>query len=244
MIWQSDPWTAIVENNTIVENHSSSVAGGISIEQTSAILRNNIIWGNTQQSGTQVTGFQNSIFEYCNTEEIYPGQGNTSTNPDFMSSGFLLNSQSACVDAGDPNSFFNDIEDFANPGFALYPSLGEIRNDIGAYGGPYTSLFPDFIIVAVEEGSFEIPKSANLYQNYPNPFNPATNIRYEILERSLVTIKVYDVLGNEVITLVNEEKAAREYEIEFDGTGLTSGIYFYQCNTGSFIETKKMILLK
>jgi photosystem II stability/assembly factor-like uncharacterized protein len=83
-----------------------------------------------------------------------------------------------------------------------------------------------------------------LSQNYPNPFNPTTTIRYEISERSFVTIKVYDVLGSEVATLVNEEKTIGDYEVEFDGSGLTSGIYFYQLKAGNFVETKKMILLK
>ncbi len=93
-----------------------------------------------------------------------------------------------------------------------------------------------------------------LEQNYPNPFNPSTKIKYSIpsnlkRETSNVSLKVYDVLGNEVATLVNEQKPAGNYEIEFNSTGmihqtLSSGIYFYQLRAGSFIDTKKMILLK
>jgi len=83
-----------------------------------------------------------------------------------------------------------------------------------------------------------------LNQNYPNPFNPATTIRYQLPERSLVTIKVYDILGREVATLVNEEKPAGSYEVQFIGNGLTSGIYFYQIKAGEYSETKKMILLR
>jgi ligand-binding sensor domain-containing protein len=84
----------------------------------------------------------------------------------------------------------------------------------------------------------------NLLQNYPNPFNPSTTITYQIPELSFVTLKIYDVLGNEITTLVNEEKAIGSYEKEFDGTALPSGIYFYQLKAGDFIQTKKMILLK
>jgi hypothetical protein len=80
-----------------------------------------------------------------------------------------------------------------------------------------------------------------LLQNYPNPFNPITKINYQIPKLSFVTMKVYDVLGKEVATLVNEEKPAGNYEIDFDGTGLPSGIYFYQLKAGNFVETKKMI---
>jgi hypothetical protein len=92
----------------------------------------------------------------------------------------------------------------------------------------------------------------SFFHNYPNPFNPTTNIKYQILEISLVTLKVYDVLGNEIATLVNEEKPVGSYEVEFDGIVLPSGIYFYQLSVGDpksssgqgFVETKKMILLK
>ncbi len=83
-----------------------------------------------------------------------------------------------------------------------------------------------------------------LEQNYPNPFNPTTTIKYQIPELSFVTLRVYDVLGNEIATLVNEEKPAGSYELDFSGSELTSGIYFYTLRTGDFVETKKMILLK
>ncbi len=88
------------------------------------------------------------------------------------------------------------------------------------------------------------PSDFNLMQNYPNPFNPTTTIKYQIPELSFVTIKVYDVLGNEVVTLINQEKPAGTYEVEFDGTGLPSGIYFYQLQAGESVETKKMVLIK
>ena len=89
----------------------------------------------------------------------------------------------------------------------------------------------------------------SLLNNYPNPFNPSTTIRYSIPTSEFVTLKVYDVLGNEVATLVNEEKSAGEYEVEFNShsgvdKNLVSGIYFYQLKVGNFIETKKMILIK
>ena len=89
-----------------------------------------------------------------------------------------------------------------------------------------------------------IPDVFSLSQNYPNPFNPVTNIKYQIPEFSFVTIKVYDALGKEVATLVNEEKAAGYYEIEFNASSLTSGIYFYKLRANNFTQIKKMILLK
>ncbi|NWG29640.1 MAG: T9SS type A sorting domain-containing protein [Ignavibacteriaceae bacterium] len=90
----------------------------------------------------------------------------------------------------------------------------------------------------------ELPTKFSLSQNYPNPFNPTTNIEFRIADFGFVSLKVYDVLGNEIATLVNEKKPAGEYEVEFDASNLPSGIYFYQLKAGSFTETKKMILLK
>ena len=87
-----------------------------------------------------------------------------------------------------------------------------------------------------------MPQQFKLKQNYTNPFNPSTLINYQIPELSYVTIKIYDVLGNEIATLVNEEKPVGGYEVEFDATRLPSGIYKLQA--GSFVETKKMALLR
>jgi hypothetical protein len=246
MVWESPSMSAIVENNTIVENVSLSTAGGLSVQNTDAIIRNNIIWGNTQQSGTQVTGYQTSIFEHCNTEETYPGTGNISQSPDFYNVGFLLNDNSPCVDAGDPEAAFNDVEDPFNTGFALYPSLGELRNDIGAYGGPGAMLLPDISgIVGVRQSDIDrIPNSIILYQNYPNPFNPSTKIKYSVLQTSQVQIKIFDVLGNKITSLVNEEKPPGTYELNWNSEELPSGVYFYQLRAGSFVETKKMVLMK
>ena len=94
----------------------------------------------------------------------------------------------------------------------------------------------------------------SLEQNYPNPFNPATKIEYKIQEAGFVSLKVYDLLGKEVATLVNEYKPAGSYQISFSATGgsasggdaynLPSGIYFYTIKAGKFLNTKKMILLK
>jgi hypothetical protein len=83
-----------------------------------------------------------------------------------------------------------------------------------------------------------------LHQNYPNPFNPSTSISYSISERAFVTLKVYDVLGNEIAILVNEEKTIGNYKVDFDASGLPSGIYFYRLQAGSFVETKKMVLMR
>ena len=89
-----------------------------------------------------------------------------------------------------------------------------------------------------------MPTQFTLSQNYPNPFNPATMIEYAIPQNSLVTLKVYNILGQEVASLVNQEQKASSYTVNFDASRLASGIYFYKLQAGSFSVTKKMLLLK
>jgi len=90
----------------------------------------------------------------------------------------------------------------------------------------------------------QLPSGFDLKQNYPNPFNPTTTIEFQIPERSFVKLTVFNTLGQEVETLVNEEKAAGTHRIQFNGSNLPSGIYFYRLETSKFVETKKMILMK
>jgi|WetSurMetagenome_2_1015567.scaffolds.fasta_scaffold18299_2 hypothetical protein len=89
-----------------------------------------------------------------------------------------------------------------------------------------------------------VPTFFSLQQNYPNPFNPSTIIRFQIKDSRFVKLIVYDMLGKKVATLVNEKLKAGEYEVTFDGSDLSSGIFFYQLETGNFSEVKKMILIK
>ena len=83
-----------------------------------------------------------------------------------------------------------------------------------------------------------------LSQNYPNPFNPSTTIQFKVPEKSNVTITIFNSIGENVLTLVNEEKATGSYEVSFSAEGFTSGIYYYKLLAGNFAETKKMILMK
>ena len=99
-----------------------------------------------------------------------------------------------------------------------------------------------------------LPKEFALVQNFPNPFNPSTTLKYEIPKESYVTLKVYDILGREVATLVNKQQKAGYYEVQFSTGGgyvyggtaytLTSGVYFYRIKAEEFTDTKKMILLR
>jgi len=105
-------------------------------------------------------------------------------------------------------------------------------------------VYGDTTLTNVGDENNSIPTVYRLEQNYPNPFNPTTKIKWQSPSAGYQTLKIYDVLGNEVATLVNEYKNAGSYEVNFDASKVSSGIYFYQLQAGSFIETKKMLLLK
>ena len=94
------------------------------------------------------------------------------------------------------------------------------------------------------ENEETIPTVFKLEQNYPNPFNPSTKIKFAVPEKSNVLIKVYDILGSEVVTLVNQEMDAGWYENNFNAAGLSSGVYLFRMEAGSYVSTKKMILLR
>jgi len=104
--------------------------------------------------------------------------------------------------------------------------------------------------IAGIETNNQISKTFELYQNYPNPFNPSTRIQYAISSpangtgKQFVTIKIYDVIGNEINTIVNEEKPAGTHEVSFNAGSLSNGVYFYKLTAGNFVQTRKMILLK
>ena len=99
-------------------------------------------------------------------------------------------------------------------------------------------------IIGINIEYSEIPKHFELFQNFPNPFNPTTNIKYQITKSEFVKLTIFDITGKEISKLVNENQNVGDYKVNFDADNLPSGIYFYQLKTESFIETKKMVLLK
>ncbi|MBK9334062.1 MAG: T9SS type A sorting domain-containing protein [Ignavibacteria bacterium] len=99
-------------------------------------------------------------------------------------------------------------------------------------------------LTSIQQIGNSVPGKFNLSQNFPNPFNPNTVISYELQSTGFAKLRVYDVLGNEVATLVNEKQNAGSYNVKFDGSKYSSGIYFYRLDAGEFSDTKRMILLK
>lgn len=127
-------------------------------------------------------------------------------------------------------------------------TLKAVGDTLKNYYAPFYNI-GGVVTEVIEKNEDELPTEFNLEQNFPNPFNPVTKIRFSVLPKvesqmSKVILKVFDVLGNEVATLLDEEKPAGYYEIEFNAGYLTSGIYFYQLIADDFVQTRKMILLK
>jgi hypothetical protein len=100
------------------------------------------------------------------------------------------------------------------------------------------------MITLVNERRSEIPKACSLSQNYPNPFNPTTTISFNLLSKSFVSLKVFDILGREVGSIVSEEMSAGNYTKQWNAAKFSSGIYFYRLQVGTYTETKKLVLLK
>lgn len=137
----------------------------------------------------------------------------------------------------------------------FYLSMGEVQNLVlsennissfndryNIFGDPSIKLKYDLVADVIDENNF--PGEFTLYQNYPNPFNPETKISFAVANSGNITLKIYDVLGNEVAVLADRFYAAGKYTIDFNASSLSSGIYFYTLKSGSFVQSKKMILIK
>ena len=123
--------------------------------------------------------------------------------------------------------------------------VGGTFNYAGSKYSNNLALWNNFTYTGIEDAAVsERQYQMHLFQNYPNPFNPETIIRFSVPKANLVTIKVYDILGREVATLVNEEKSKGTYQVAFNASKLSSGVYFYTMRTGDFVQTKKLVLMK
>ena len=153
--------------------------------------------------------------------------------------------------SGNTFQYYIDYSGFND---ASQPGFYEINLPVGNYylavrnftGSPQSLVYNTEIwrIVGITNLNTEIPSQFRLSQNYPNPFNPTTKIKFDLKNSGMVKIKVFDLTGKEVATLVNENLNAGGYETEFNGSGLTSGVYFYKIETDNYSEVKKMTLLK
>ena len=187
-----------------------------------------------QSADTTITNA--SVKLICNDPWVLPISPNVRNLPNIPPGGLVNNNFSFAVRVID--SLFLDYR---------FNFKIEVMSD----GWTYWTDSMQVIITGVEDEGNEVPREFLLSQNYPNPFNPSTKISWQSPVGSQQTLKIYDILGNEIATLVDEFKPAGRYEVEFNATGhpsyvrnLPSGVYFYQLKAGEYISTKKMILLK
>lgn len=135
----------------------------------------------------------------------------------------------------------------SNPFILTAPAAGTYTVNAG-YKNPSKEWGSTSAVVTVTGVDEELiglkPEVFELYSNYPNPFNPSTKIRYAISQSAFTILKVYSMLGQEVVTLINEEKTPGVYEVSFDGLNLSSGTYIYKLQAGEYSQTRKMILLR
>ncbi len=226
----------IVYNNILINHHS--YRGSITIDASSLngfkcdynILENRL---SSDGDNTVVTLSQWQALGYDLNSKL--AEPDDQVFIDTSSGDFHLLQNSQAVNTGTSqvsNVVKVDLDSVIRPQGSRY--------DIGCYEFTNTTSVT----------KINIPEGFKLYQNYPNPFNPTTKIKYSIAplnlskEETLVQIKVYDILGKAVTTLVNERKQPGNYEITFNGDKLSSGIYFYRLKAGNFIQTKKMMILK
>jgi hypothetical protein len=247
-IWaySNGPSSKTVENNTIVNNESAADGGGVLVWSTSIVLRNNIIWGNTAQTAPEIRLRQGGsvTVTYSDVQGGWSGTGNKNEAPSFADTSFYLQVTSPCVDAGDTNRVYNDPPDPASSFSAAWPSLGSVRNDMGAYGGPGRSLIFTFptSVERLADGGHQ--KEFLLLQNYPNPCNPSTTIAFSLNRPSTVSITLCDILGRELKTLAEGHFDIGTHAVHVAAESLPSGVYFYRLTTDGFSDTKRMLLIR
>ena len=221
--------TTIASNSAWHENHSYyNLLFGKNSEPK---FINSILWWEDQSIDFGISG--NAKIFYSNIKNGWDGVGNLALDPLFVdkdNNNFNLSPNSKLIDKGIAYFSYNDtvLSDLDKVQYVgIAPDMGyyEAYNSVGV-------------------NDMSIPKSSMLNQNYPNPFNPTTTINYSIAKQSLVSIKVYDILGREIQTLVNEEKSPGNYNVKFIGNNLPSGVYFYRMQAGDYTNTKKFILIR
>jgi hypothetical protein len=235
-----------IENVTMSDN--TAVSGGAvycgNPDPASPIILNCILWNNMPQEIYIYSGSITST--YSDIQGGWPGTGNINADPMFTNgplSNYHLSTGSPCIDAGNPATQYNDPEDPLNPGYALWPALGTLRNDMGAYGGPSALGW-----TGIEE--YDQPKKqliSHAVQIYPNPFRNTAKIRFSIQNSN---IRIYDASGRMVKSFnLGSSIHNQESEVIWDGTDqlnrrLPSGVYFVNFSTEKQSETRKVLLVR
>jgi hypothetical protein len=235
--------TPVTVNNAFHQNSALSGGAIYNIGVSSPTVMNSILWEN---QGEQIyhAGGMEPLVTYSNVQGGYTGEGNIDSDPLFLSAAahnYLLDDESPCIDTGNPDPAYDDPEDLQNPGFALWPSHGTVRNDMGAFGGGNPE---NWLGTRPEAEASPLPGEFSLMQNYPNPFNPSTTVGYTLPTAARVILTVYNVQGGKVMILEEGYREAGTHRISFDANNLPSGIYLAHLQASDFEAAMKMLLLK
>lgn len=241
----------LIENNTIVRNHSAARAGALYLWSTVVTVRNNIIWENTQANLGPVAlpGGSTAFMTYTNIEGGYTGEGNIDLPPVFADTlSYALDLASPCIDAGDPNASYNDPEDPENLGSALWPARGSLRNDMGAYGGPGSCGLSFYPAAADDDLRGAGMPSGALEWISPNPLRDSTTLRFYIAERAPVSLRIFDPTGRLVRTLLDWEYPAGSHDVTWDGRNdhgvrVPGGVYLCRLIVNQAVATQRVALM-
>lgn len=241
-------------NNTIIKNHAEIQGGAIYTKNAEATVMNSILWNNHAPEGCEIYVESGTIdVSYSDVKGGWTGTGNRDVNPRLLGMLQFLGFHSPCIDAGNPDPLYNDPESLYRPGYAQLPARGTILNDMGAYGGPGASGWWNFFNFDVEMQVVEHEEAQLLTENqertfkvssYPNPFNNQTTIRFELPEEAVVSLKVFNVLGQQVAQLERGELKAGSHSYRWDAREVASGIYFYRLEVNGTLYQHKLILMK
>jgi hypothetical protein len=210
-------------------------------------MRNCLLHNNTYDQLVEWDDPITQDWSYNFLEEAVPGEGNLVGQDPLFDAQLgvpFLTPQSPCIDAGNPAFDYNDPEDPANPGFPLWPSLGNLRCDMGYTGGPHAALL-DTTWSAVPSWEPRLqPGDFTLGAPYPNPFNPVTHIPYTLTRPLPVKLTVHNLLGQQVAVLVNSIKPAGTHQVALEGSRLASGIYLVTLQVAGRAETRSVTLVR
>jgi hypothetical protein len=212
-------------------------------------VRNCLFWNNTYDHLVGWDDPINQTWEYNILQEPVPGIGNqVGVDPWFDEElgAPWLSPISPAIDAGHPDLVYNDIEDPDNPDFALWPSQGTLRNDIGYTGGPYAGTLDHLVSVRppITDRPTPLPQGFTLNPTHPNPFNPSTTLSYTLARPMQVELSIYNLLGQQVRTLAFGVQDAGEHSVPFTAGELASGVYVVEMKAGGLSQTQKVLLLK